>query len=365
MNQAIATTEQDEQVLEEKRQSWGNMGVLVHNLEMSLQAEAQQVILSIKTPTTIEEVPDAEAKLKEITTAINSIEEKRKVYTQKFDAVTARLMAPAKSLAEPKTNLSNAIIKIKKEHEAEVKQKQQKAIELQNARDFYTSAKIRIDAELNTKVNNWIDKSYTKALEENVSFIGLVDYIKSVKDAVEAKHFGYVVPSFVPQFNTQDDIDAIISECLIINQQSYVDRFRNELDAKFSDYEIAINNKAQALANAAKEKQEADQKIQDEANMQQMAAKLESVSTEIPVEVSVVTKALKQSFEVDMDDCIESALKIMAAFGANINLCLPKLKVTKWDSFNVGQMKNALSKVKCDDNSFAPAGINFKQVDKL
>jgi hypothetical protein len=41
------------------------------------------------------------------------------------------------------------------------------------------------------------------------------------------------------------------------------------------------------------------------------------------------------------------------------------LKVNKWFAFTPNQAATALAKVKCDDNNFAPAGIIFKEVDKL
>jgi hypothetical protein len=55
----------------------------------------------------------------------------------------------------------------------------------------------------------------------------------------------------------------------------------------------------------------------------------------------------------------------MAAFTANLQLCLPKLRVTKWMAFTPSQAAGALAKVKNDDNNFSPSGITFKKVDKL
>ena len=66
-----------------------------------------------------------------------------------------------------------------------------------------------------------------------------------------------------------------------------------------------------------------------------------------------------------MPKSLENSVIVMSAFVANIQIAASKLKVNKWDSFTIGQMKNAIAKCKSDDNAFAPQGITFKQVDKL
>ncbi len=150
------------------------------------------------------------------------------------------------------------------------------------------------------------------------------------------------------------------------NPEQYIQLYTNELRKKFIDYSVAYSNKKQAIELAAKEDEEKQKALIEEANNKETAIQLESVSEVLEVTVSgPEIKALKKSYEVNMPETVESVIMIMAAFTANLQLCMPKLKVTKWFKFTPDQAATALAKVKCDDNNFAPKGITFKEVEKL
>ena len=140
--------------------------------------------------------------------------------------------------------------------------------------------------------------------------------------------------------------------------------FANEIEAKFFDYAVAFSNKEVALKQAEEEKAKKAQEIADAQQNQAVANKLESVAQAVTVDTPM-TKALKKSYAIDMPETIESALLIQAAFVSNLQLCLPKMRVTKWFDLKVSQCGDALAKLKCDDNNFQPSGIQFKEVDKL
>jgi len=357
------TTEQT-QVIAQKRDAWAQMGEAVYRSELTLQIQAQAALTDIVLPSTIEDVPSAEERLKSIKSAAAMIQNNRKAVTSKFDDVTARLMMPEKSFTEPIKMLSDAIIQVKKVYEVEQAKKQARFDEIKRCRDHYTNEKIRIESELSNKVNSLVARCYEHALNTNVSVADLPAYLKKAKAAVTSDQFTALARNFSYSILTQDEVMSVIQELFTVNQQAYAVQFANDIDAKFSDYAVAIANKEQALQLAQEdEKRKADELAQQQ-RQQQIAAKLESAATPTSIE-PVLTKALKQSYEVDMPDSLESVLAVMAAFSANIHLCLPKLKVTKWWSFTPLQAAASLSKVKSDDNAFAPAGITFKTVDKL
>jgi len=357
-------TAEQAQIIESKKALWAQMGEAVYKTELQLQIEAQQALNNIALPVKIEEVPEAETMLKNIKAAQKTIEGKRKAVTTRFDEVSARLMQPEKSFTDPIKQLSDAIIKVKKEHEANQAKLKNIADEKTRAREYFLNKKIEIESALANKVNDFVSRCYEKALKDDITMEGLEAYKQDSISRVTINSFAYGLPVFNPAYCAKEDIEAIFQECFVINKSHYVSEFAAQLEEKFSDYEVALGNKADALALSQKQEKEKKDTIASAANNQAMAVKLEASATVVNAE-PVFTKALKKSYEVDMDENVESVLKIMSAFSANINLCLPKLKVTKWFAFTPAQAANVLAKVKCDDNNFAPAGITFKEVDKL
>ena len=361
----IAIDKQSE-IIDQKRQSWGQMGVVVYKQELQLQAEAQAIIHTIAHPKTIEDVPAAELKLKEVKAAQKTIEGKRKEITGRFDDVVSRLMQPEKSFADPITKLSTSIIDIKKTYEAEQKKRQLVIDEAQRLRLYYSNESARVKSELLQKVNTLVSRCYEKALQdENVKPVNIEQYINVSKEAVKGQHFAFTITKFGITYEDNIQLNTdLFNEAMNIDLEYYSGEFKRQIDYKFSDYEVAYSNKALALAAAKKEEEENKKAIEEKKKSEELAAKLEATAT--PVHAApLFTKALKKSYEVDMPETVESVLNIMAAFSANINKCLPKLKVNKWFAFTPGQAANVLGKLKSEDNSFHPDSITFKEVDKL
>ena len=365
MSNELTLTEPANEIIEQKRTSWGQMGIVVYKQELQLQAEAQAVINSIVHPETIEDVPVAEMKLKEVKAAQKTIEGKRKEITSRFDDVIKRLMEPEKSFSDPIKTLSDNIITLKKAHEEDQRKKQAISLDVNAIRMHYANEHSRIASELKAKVNNLVARCYEKALNENIEPDNVEAYLNASKEALMPQHFCFKVNAFVANHPDNSQLsEQLFNEVNSVDVSVYINDFKKEVDFKFSDYSIAYNNKADALKLAKDQEEENARKIKEQRESQEMAARLELAAT--PVDVTpVFTKELKKTYEVDMPETVESVLKIMAAFSANINLCLPKLKVNKWFAFTPAQAANVLGKLKTDDNSFQPSGITFKQVDKL
>jgi hypothetical protein len=274
-------------------------------------------------------------------------------------------MEPEKSLDEPIKVLEAAIIKVKKAHEAAEKIKQDKEDERKRLIEQIKNYVATCVANYKTIINNIIDVKYRAALNAGVEPGGIEAYIQECCNAVTIANFPKSTPRIQPALHSEDELNTLLKEHVNISRAEYVQLFAVELEKKFSDYEVAFHNKAEAIRQAAAEKELKDSEIQQQQQQSAIAAKLESVSNVITDTPTLFTKALKKSYEVDMPETIESVLAIQAAFAANIQLCLPKLKVSKWFEFKPSQAAAALAKVKCEDNNFQPAGITFKEVDKL
>lgn len=363
----VKTTEllkEESEIIQKKRTAWGNLGVTVHETELLLQMRAQAAISRVTMPANIAEVTEAESSLIELKAAQKQIEAERKGITSKLDDLAQRLMQPEKSLNEPITNLSNAIIGLKKEDERIQQIKMLKQQELSSLRERVKSYLAQKDFEFKTDINEKVTAAYQHALQKDIKPDDITEFINACLNKVGVVHFTIDRPGVTLKYVLPEEFELILEETFVFDPQAYLQLLGSELTDKFADYDVAYQNKQAALQLAEKEAAEKKAQLKSDLENQQIANKIEAASTPIVNEAPQV-KALKKSYEVDMPDNMENAIKILSAFAANRFLCLPKLRVTKWFAFTPAQAATALAKVKCDDNNFQPSGIVFKEVDKL
>jgi hypothetical protein len=353
-------------IIEKKRSSWALMGVKIYQQELELQVRAQDALRKLEVlPTTIDDVPAAETALKEVGILKRQIETDRKSITSKFDPVFERLMAPEKSFAVPMAAYVAAIIAIKKEEERKAQERKNKTDELARIRQALITTQAHYDAEFKTIIAEKVMQAFAKALESNKKPEEKQDYMDRVCFRVKESNFLIETPNVQLQYATHQEFNKILNEVWKINAADYVSMFAIELEKKFSDYSVAYLNKQQALQLAREEQQRRLQEIAQQKQQTEIAATLDSVSTDMSIEPSGL-KALKKAYEVDMPETFDSVMKIFSAFMANKQKCLEKVNIKKWFvSFNADSAAKALAKVKSDDNAFAPIGIVWKEVVKL
>lgn len=361
-------TEQKQlEVAESKRGAWGELGVKIAKIDFQLQARAQQAIARLKTPKTIEEVVEAEGLLKEVKAEANAISIDRKSITGPVDKRLSELMLPEKSLAEPVKQVESAIIAVKKADEEKRRQENLKLEAKQKCREMLIMHKNNHDSIFKNNILERVNKVYVYALE-NISFAELEEFLKNIAiQRFKAEDFviGYPKNTFV-QYVTEDEYMVLCKECITMayDSKQYLAIYENDLRAKFSDFEVALNNKAEALRQSEVEKANKAAEIAAQAQHANVAAKLDTIAT-ANVAVTSTTKALKQSYAVDMPETVDSVMKIYTAFSANLSECLSELNVSKWFSLTPSQVTVALAKVKNKNEDFNPTGIIFKTVDKL
>lgn len=355
-----------ELIIAEKKETWSNMGIATYNAELKLQAMASDACNKFSIPDKYEQLQDAEIDLKTLKSTQKEIETQRKAITSKFDALCSRLMESEKSINEPISLLTNAIINVKKAHETK-----QKVVQLQNQeRDTIKAMVLNYlntkDAEIKSFISNKVSAALTHALTiGNISIDGLKDYLLLCEKKYSTSTFDIPKPNHTAVNISQEEAQSIIDYNFKNEPIFYYTLYKSELLKKFSDYEVAYNNKVQALEIAQKEEAEKQNALALEKANKEVALKLETMAVTVDSISNTGVKELKKVYEVEMPETIESVTIIMSAFFANINLCLPKLSVNKWFAFTPKQAGSALAKVKCDDNNFNPSGIIFKEVSKL
>lgn len=354
-----------------KMNAWAMWCRDLTGFKFELEVEQQRIEGMAVTPITFEDIPAAEAALASMKQAKDKMESLRKDRTGKLNTVIESLMAYEKKVAVAIVNLTNQIIGKKTELKAANDLKKNKEQEVktltEQAGNHYATAHAHF---LNT-VLTIVDQSYTYALgpgnvtpEQVESFLDQI-----VRPKLKDVQFVPALFQYYAQFNDQPITQAIIDNAFKTawTREQYLQYFEEQTALKYSDYAIAYQNKEAALATHNADMQSKKDEVADDQTAATIANKMLSSATSLApsAEPVIDTKDLKESYKVIEPESLLDALHIMAAFGANVDLVKTKLKVTKWGSFTVSQMANALSKVKCDDNNFAPDHIKFEKVTKL
>ena len=352
-------------MLAEKREAWGEMGVLVYESELQLSAKAQSAIMKIKYPESFDEIPKAEALLKEINSERIQLEAERKEITGNFDAVTSRLMQPEKQLIEAHAKFKAKIVEVK-----ELKEKADRAKQLHDDEIKATKQRIlnycaEVNFNYNTAINNQVSKAYEYALANDVEPEALVDYLKKVREKFTLATFVPEPPTFNVIYLDLTEVNLLLDEHYQVDSGAYLKKYHDQLDERFFDYHVAYKNKKDALALSIKEAAENQAKLQAEKSNNELAAKIEANATPMKIIVGKPVKALKKVYEIEMEETQYNAMQIIQAYVANMTECDKYLSISKWFSVTPKQMATALAKVKNADNVFQPEGIIFKEISKL
>lgn len=360
----VQTTQQTEQ---EKSAVWGRMGVAIWKSELSLQATTQAIIAKLGTaPKEPKDLPAAEERLKIAKQEAAAQSESRLTVTKKLDAVISRMIKPEKDTQAAITEFTQEVIKVKKKKAEDDRLEEQKKEELKQITIKVKSYIANTNAAYLKEQNELLAVSYTHALEK-VAPEALPAYLQKVKARITVAKRTMPPPVFAPVYNTKEDIEAhIVSVFNPMSAQEYVDGFAADVDFKYSDYELAWNNKEQAAEINKETAAEISLAIDQQQNIDVAVAGFQGMSVGSP-NVSVDTKPLKEEYKISMDETLASAKIIISAYMANAQKCDPNLgRVTKWlDGFGVKQMISALEKVKNNDNAFEFTGLKWKTVEKL
>jgi len=353
-----------EQVIEKKRVAWGNLGVAVHNAEIALQLKQQAIIKLLVAPTKTDQLPAAEETLKLAKKQLEQLEEDRKKVTSKFEGVTKRLMKPEKEVDATIATFATTIINLKKQAEKDEKKLKQINDEL-NA----IAAKVRLYiAEINASYLSehakLINDSYVYALEK-IHPDTKDEYLAKLKARITIAKRTMPPPVYKAVVATQADVDDEIAKVFKpITAQEYIDGFVKDLEAKYSDYKLAWDNKEQALKLNEQEAIDNASAIEQQKQHDTVAANIQAL-VQTPV-VGFTGKRLKEVYKLAMDETFEHANIICTAYLANTQKCREKLQITKWlTGFGVKQMISALEKIKNDDEKFNFDGLIWTTEDKL
>jgi hypothetical protein len=352
------------EVINKKRIAWGNLGVEIHNLHLSLQVQGQGIINRLLLPTETARIPQAEEILAQAKRDKDALYKKRLETTNKLDDVKARLMQPEKSVNDKIAEYIDGLIKLKKKKKDEDDAAQIKLDELKKIAENVRLYIANQNAAYLKEHADLISKSYIYALEK-VPPEQLEPYLAKIRARITIGNRTMQKPSFGAINATQEEVNAEIDKAFQPQPaQYYVSGFVHDLNVKYADYTQAWDNKDQALYLNTQETAQNHSAIEQAKTEDVVAANIQSMATSVLVTTD--SKELNEVFVLNMPETFEAANIIVMAYLANSAKCRTKLRVTKWlTGFGIQQMSDALEKIKNEDNNFNFSGLIWTTKSKL
>lgn len=362
-------------IIKQKQQAWAGFAVLSHNTLLEIENKAAIQIAELSEyPTEINQISEAEAKLKNCKAQLKEIEEKRKSVTSKLDPWTEKMMAPEKQLKAAISSYEPIIINLKRAKQTQDDLEANKTKEFNSLIETFkihiNNSKLAHEQTILSSVvkcyeyglNNYKDGSI-KVGDEILTY---EQYVNKCKWSKTAKDFTITQPSYVPKLITLEQVNEVwinaSSSNVYMDGKLLAGKFSGDMEEKFKYFEIALKDKEKAIETA--KQQAASEQIAKEKETANQNIGASLVANAVPMNNEPATKALKETYAIDMPDDQQSALLIIAAFGANINKCASKVRGS-WLNLSVKQMGEKLSAIKTEDNALEITGIVFKKVDKL
>lgn len=372
MSQELKKALPVDEAVEAKRKAWGQVGVIFYSTEMALQLRAGALKTKLATiPREPKDLATAEATLKSVKQDRNALEEERKKITSRVQDAITRIMIPEKEVDQAIKDFETAIIAVKKKKKETDDKEENKKKELAAVAEKVRIYIANTNAEWLKYHAKLISDSYVAALNgiegkmapvppENIQA-----YVAKVKARVNIDNRTMQPPLIAAVINTQEDVDAELKKHFTpMTAQEYVDGFVADMDLKYSDYELAWNDKEQALKMNEEEVAENATAIDKQQSADVATAGFQAMAVTMVSETT--TKPLKELYALDMPETLESCKKIIHAYMLNAAKCDAQLRISKWfTGFGVKQMIAALEKIKNDDNNFNFTGLVWKTLDKL
>ncbi len=211
--------------------------------------------------------------------------------------------------------------------------------EMELCKKTLTDYKNNTISAFNIKIDETVIKAHAHALGAgNVTKEGLPAYIVRALARVTAGNFTISIPENSFKHITKEEYNSLCTEVLFSDPIDFCAIWEKKLRDKFSDYESDLVNKGVGTS---------------------IINKSPSTTLDVPP-----IKPVKSEWKIDMEGTLENSILILSVFVRNIDHMKNMIKVNKFDSFNIGQMKTYLCKHKTMLPNFAPVEIVFKRISK-
>lgn len=349
---------------QKKVEAWGGFGKQLYRTEINLQLRSQAIIAKLLYPETAEQIQAAESALAIVKKERRDLLQHRITVTSKFDPVIARLMKPEKDIDVEVLKNEAAILVAKKAEKEAAKLIENKAQELKAIAEHVRVYVADMHAAYLKAHAALINTAYEHALQIDLPVTGIDEYLAKVQVRINKSNTETPPPKPAFKYNTLADAEAeVVKHFNPWKPEQYIEGFKIDIAAKFSDWELALKNKTQAAELNKKEYDTTIDAIDDQKGRETVAAKLDAIA--MPVTTDVSGKKLKEVYRLDEPLTIDQAFTIINAFAINRRITEPELRKILPVNLGVKQMIAALESIKNKDENFEVTGLTFKTVEKL
>lgn len=355
------------ELIKQKEQNWAKQGVVLAKCELWFSKELQDLQNKCNSLNpTVDNIAQVESEIDVIKKKLRELEGTRKKVTQPLDDVKKRLSQFEKDGKLALDEVSGKLLTAKKE--AKKKSDQLRLIEIQKAdlASAVKSAYMNLFAHCESHIYRVASEVYADMLKSNTSY---EKYDDGAAAGIKRINLPTIKEFFAKEHVNTDALDS--DTILAIKKENvqeipdYVLEYSNEMQRKKASYQAELQDVEEALRIAQEEEKERKKKIEQEKRAREAAAKMDELQAKSQSSDVEMGKSLKYSFELDMPETPESALRIWAAFQAYFDEAIDNLNIKKWFSATPKQIGAALAKMKSKDNSLTIEGVTFKKVEKL
>lgn len=349
---------------QKKIEAWGKFASVLHNSEITLQLQAQEITNKLVDPITTELIESAEQAHAIVKKEYYELQKRRIAVTSKFDPVIARLSSPEKSILAGLEKNYQAILKAKLAEKEAAKTKEAKAKELKDIEAQVRVYVADMHASYLAAQLKLLTDAYEYALAQGLTMENLPEFKTKLCARINLKNQETPPPKPIAQYNTQADVDAeVLKHFNPWPPTDYVNGFAADVETKFSDWEHALQDKAAAKELNAKEITITTEAINDQLQKQKVAAGLNALAA--PLEQEPQGKPLKEVWQIAEPTNWDEMFAIINAFAVNRSDVQKHISRIKPLHFGIKQMMAALIAVKTEDENFEITGITFNKIEKL
>ena len=328
--------------------SWSKFGLTFSAANTNLQLKAQQIIAKYPLPTKAEDVDEV---VKALSQEYSAIESERKDITVKLNGVIQKLMAHEKQVQEHLVTVKEVGLELKQVAVAEAKKRQQQEASILAEKLRIQSLVDKYVSDTKRRVTEMATNDYNTALAMGAQFERLSLLSKFTKQHIFLPANSSIASDMVQYYQLHDQQKLDLTMW-----------YDNLLKDMYSDFDIALNNKAEAQQRMKeKEEQAAKERAAEQAAKEAMQSVQQAMSAQV---VAPIGRQVKSEYKITVTEA--NHLLICVAYATNYALHLKKYTTVKqFGSLTVSQMANYLCKAKNDGIGISIEGLVFETVEKL
>ena len=328
----------------EIRNRWAEFGLHFASKKLALVDKSTLIITNYPMPTDVAQVDPV---LKDLSQALNALISERKETTAKLYDVIDKMMQPEKKVEAHLELVKDAAIKIKKAAQADIEAKNKLA-------KMEADTKAKINTLIINFINNAVDRCNKSALALYKSCLESgVNTSQEVISKIDTTYFELPEMNFGEYQNLY-----VLPEA---QKENLVTYYKDTINNMFHEFETALIDRAEALAQAEQATKNAEVEATLEANERVQEIAYTATLQAEPIVIN--TKALKQSYTLAVNEDNHTAIAL--AYASNYELLKKYVTVKKHYSMTIGQMANYICKAKNDGIDITLPGLNFGVEEKL